>query len=240
MKLPAFLFYPGDWSKDTNLKMCSIFARGLLVDLLCLMFEAKHRGRLCLPCGITPLSDVQIVDAISGSTREEKLIGLKELEKNEVLKRDSLGILHSSRLVRDEEIREERRKSGSKGGSKTQANLAANEAAKSRSSVSVSVSSSEAIISCEADRSEEIYQAYPKRQNHKVALQKIAKAVKDHGFGFILGRVQEYAKAKAGTDIQFIPAPDVWFNKGKFNDDPKTWSNGQTATQSSLYEYEKP
>ena len=122
VKQPSFQFYPGDWLKDAELRVCSHFARGLLVDLLCIMFEAKHRGRLCRPDGETPWTDEQIVDTSAGGSREDKLAALAELEANGVLKRDSSGILYSARLIRDEEIREERRESGSKGGSKTQAN----------------------------------------------------------------------------------------------------------------------
>ena len=120
-KLPAFQFYPGDWIKDPNLKVCSIFARGLLVDLLCAMHEAKHRGVLSYPDGVTPLSNEQIVGMSCGSTEAEKLAALVELETHEVLKRDANGCLYSSRMVRDEQIRAARAAAGALGGSKTQA-----------------------------------------------------------------------------------------------------------------------
>lgn len=153
-KLPSFQFYPGDWLKDTELRLCSIFARGLLVDLLCLMFEAKHRGTLSKPDGVTPLSDFQVVDAVNGSSREEKLAALRELIDNGVLKRNSLGIIYSSRLIRDESLRALRKAAGSKGGSKTQANAKAkrraNDAAESSLSSSTSSSSSELEIQTEA------------------------------------------------------------------------------------------
>lgn len=120
-KLPSFQFYPGDWQKDAGLRVCSIFARGLLIDLLCLMFDTVSRGKLCRPDGVTPWADGEIVDAVSGATRDEKLVALAELERNGVLKRDSLGILFSSRLIRDEELRQAKVAAGSKGGNKHQA-----------------------------------------------------------------------------------------------------------------------
>lgn len=141
-KLPSFQFYPGDWLKDTELRLCSIFARGLLVDLLCLMFEAKHRGTLSKPDGVTPLSDFQIVDAINGGSRDEKLSALQELIDNGVLKRNSQGIIYSSRLIRDESLRVLRKSVGSKGGSKTQANARASREAKGQAKSSSSSSSS--------------------------------------------------------------------------------------------------
>ena len=47
-KLPAFQFYPGDWMKDPSLRSCSLPARGLWIDLLCLMHESPVRGFLML------------------------------------------------------------------------------------------------------------------------------------------------------------------------------------------------
>lgn len=146
-KQPSFQFYPGDWMKDPELRVCSHFARGLLVDLLCAMFEAKHRGRLAMADNQTPWTDEQIVGLSSGSTPHMKLEALRELETAGVLKRDEHGVLFSARMVRDEEIRQARVESGSKGGSKTQAkcqaNHEANHQAKSGSSSSSSSSSSD-------------------------------------------------------------------------------------------------
>lgn len=146
-KLPSFQFYPGDWMKDFCLRRCSIFARGLLVDLLCLMFEAPIRGVLCEEDGATPLSDEEIVALIQGGDMDEKLEALQELEAKRALSRDGNGCLYCRRMVRDEQIRRERESAGSKGGSKTQANRQAkpqaNGEAKTGSSSSSSTSSSD-------------------------------------------------------------------------------------------------
>jgi hypothetical protein len=45
-KLPSFQFYPGDWLKDPQLRMASMSSKGIWIDLLCAMFEAKERGAL--------------------------------------------------------------------------------------------------------------------------------------------------------------------------------------------------
>lgn len=50
-KLPSFQFYPGDWMKDPALRSVSVAARGLWMDLLCLMFECTERGVLARPNG---------------------------------------------------------------------------------------------------------------------------------------------------------------------------------------------
>jgi hypothetical protein len=133
-KLAWFHFYPGDWMKDPNLRRCSPAARGVLMDILCLMFECEERGRLST-AGI-PWTDAEIAGAVNGESFAS-LESLKELESKCVLKRDEKGCLFSERLIRDEEIRQIRAKSGRKGGkasvkqkrskpsSKTQANTQA-------------------------------------------------------------------------------------------------------------------
>ena len=142
-KLPAFQFYPGDWLKDPDLRFCSPFARALLVDLLCLCFEAKRRGVLAKANG-TPWTAKDINAAIgTGMTLAQVEDALNELEENAVLKREeSTGCLYSARMVRDEEIRQTRKQAGSKGGSKRVANAQANGQAKGQAKTGSSSSSS--------------------------------------------------------------------------------------------------
>lgn len=121
-KSPGFWFFTGDWMKDTELRFCSLFARGLLVDLLCLMFESKRQGFLCKADG-SPRSNIEIVHSISGGSTEEKLGALAELESSGVLSRDEQGVLYSRRISRLKELSEKRKESGKRGGKQTQAKL---------------------------------------------------------------------------------------------------------------------
>lgn len=150
-KSPGFWFFTGDWMKDPELRFCSIFARGLLVDLLCILHEAKEQGYASNPDG-TPRADEQIVDAISGGSREEKLAALAELEQSGVLSRDNRGVLYSRRVARLGELSSARKQNGSKGGSKTSSKRAANLVANGQQTeqqnggVSVSVSDSDSFL----------------------------------------------------------------------------------------------
>jgi hypothetical protein len=143
-KSPGFWFFTGDWMKDPELRFCSLFARGLLVDLLCILFEAKEQGYASNPDG-TPRTDEQIADAVSGGSREEKLAALAELERSGVLSRDHRGVLFSRRIARLAELSAARKQSGSKGGSKTQAKPkpTAKQTTKQNTGVSVSDSVSD-------------------------------------------------------------------------------------------------
>lgn len=148
-KSPGFWFFTGDWMKDPELRFCSIFARGLLVDLLCILHEAKEQGYASNPDG-SPRTNEQIVDAISGGSREEKLAALAELEQSGVLSRDLRGVLYSRRVARLGELSAARKQNGSKGGSKTsskrQANLKQTEQQNGGVSVSVSDSVSDSFL----------------------------------------------------------------------------------------------
>ena len=45
-KLPWMKFYPADWRADPALRMCSLAARGLWMEMLSIMHEADPRGSL--------------------------------------------------------------------------------------------------------------------------------------------------------------------------------------------------
>ena len=143
-KSPGFWFFTGDWMKDPELRFCSIFARGLLVDLLCILHEAKEQGYASNPDG-TARTDEQIVDAISGGSREEKLAGLAELERSGVLSRDKRGVLFSRRVARLAELSIARKQNGSKGGSKTSSKRQAKQQQIEQQNGGVSVSVSDSV-----------------------------------------------------------------------------------------------
>lgn len=106
-KRPAFQFYPSDWLTDLGLRMCSIEARAVWMDMLCFMHQSEPYGyldqkiekKLQKICGISPQKLKKI---------------LVELEENDVFSRDEKGIF-SRRMVRDEEIRESRSNAGKAG-----------------------------------------------------------------------------------------------------------------------------
>lgn len=82
------------------------------------------------------------------------------------------------------------------------------------------------------------YDSYGKRKNRKAAEAKFIAAVRrgvdpDH----IITAAKRYADAhaRAGTDPQFIPAPDVWLNKGGYDDEdlPQPARAGPTVNSMS-------
>ena len=113
VKRPAFQFYPGDWLRSTDLRSCSIGARGLWIDMLCLMHEGTPYGYLKVGNkDILP----PILAKMVGESTENVEIWLKELENSGVFSRKPTenGSIYSRRMVRDEKVRESRASGGIK------------------------------------------------------------------------------------------------------------------------------
>lgn len=113
MKRPAFMFFPGDWQRDSALGSCSASARGVLVETLCLMHQAEPYGHLLINGNIPTLA--MIARAGRLSLREVRT-GMSELEEAGVLRRTEDGAIYSARMVRDEASRQAKAAAGVLGG----------------------------------------------------------------------------------------------------------------------------
>ena len=99
MKLPSFQFYPGDWMKDPTLRSISLEARGLWIDMLCLLSGSGRRGYLQHVTG-KPVSDEQLARMTGGSSEQVSRL-LQELEDSGVFSRTEHGMIYSRRMIRD-------------------------------------------------------------------------------------------------------------------------------------------
>lgn len=105
------------WRGDNGLRACSLAARGLWMDLLCIMHEATPYGHLAI--NMKPLSERDVVQFVGSSSLKEVRKLLSELRVAGVFSETSDGVIYSRRLVRDNEIREKSRVNGSTGGNPT-------------------------------------------------------------------------------------------------------------------------
>lgn len=87
-------------------------------------------------------------------------------------------------------------------------------------------------------QAEEIYLQYPKHTGKRAAITSITNAAKrlakdgyDDPVGHLARSTLEYAKSEyvKTTDRRYIPAPSVWFNQDRFDDDRAEW-NAQSDT----------
>jgi hypothetical protein len=113
MKRPAFQFYPSDWRSDTALQSCSLPARGLWIECMCLMHESERYGYLQV--GGKALTNQKLARLVGeDSANVEALIS--ELEEAGVFSRDENGVIYSRRMVNDERIRNAHANCGKFGG----------------------------------------------------------------------------------------------------------------------------
>lgn len=113
MKRPAFQFYPADWRKDPALSSCSLAARGLWIELMCVMHESERYGYLVV--NGRPMDMKQIARMVGESPATVKKL-LAELERAGVPSTSAEGAIYSRRMVKDEYIREVRAEAGRLGG----------------------------------------------------------------------------------------------------------------------------
>lgn len=113
MKRPSFQFYPADWRKDSALQSCSVAARGLWIEMLCIMNECKPYGHLAI--NGKAISVAQLARLIGETEKVVKGL-LNELESAGVFSRTEQGGIYSRRMISDEKIRVIRGNAGKLGG----------------------------------------------------------------------------------------------------------------------------
>lgn len=94
-KNPSCRWFFKDWHNDEALALCSLAARGLWIELLCLC--AENDGYLLI-AGKRP--SLAALARYCRVPHTSLYTGLKELEKNDVFSRDENGTIYNRRMVR--------------------------------------------------------------------------------------------------------------------------------------------
>lgn len=110
-KEPWLKFWVDDWLCDLELRRCSPAARGLWIDMICLMHKSKTYGHLS-----NDLREVAGYAQVS-AIEAKRLLG--ELETRNIFSRTDTGVIFSRKMVRDDKRRSTLRENGSRGGPKT-------------------------------------------------------------------------------------------------------------------------
>lgn len=113
MANPWMKFYTSDWRSDPRLKMCSAGARGVWIEMICLMHEATPYGHLLIH-GQTP-NEAQLA-SLTGIPLAELEHYVSELEQMGVFSKTKEGVIYSRKLVRMASRSAKMRKNGKKGG----------------------------------------------------------------------------------------------------------------------------
>lgn len=124
MRRPSFQFYPADWRNNANLRRCSWAARGAWIEIIGLLHDSDHYGSLqwslkeiaqAIGCPVALVKELASKDVLKGcdSGKCDTLIyvprsGRKDGQPVELVAPQDGPIWYSSRMVKDEYIREVR------------------------------------------------------------------------------------------------------------------------------------
>lgn len=109
-------FFWSDWQAEPTLRRCSLAARGLWMEVLCLAAQAEPAGYLVKDG--EPLDVARLARNVGAKNGEVDRL-LAELETEGVFSRDRRGRIYSRRIVRDAKLRAAAVKSGKRGGNPT-------------------------------------------------------------------------------------------------------------------------
>ena len=235
-KLPAFMFYPGDWQKDPCLRRCSKAAKGVWMDLLCLLFECPVRGVFVDASG-KPWSDDEIAEAIGGDIGAN-LGYIAELVSKGVAQRDTRGAIFSRRMVRDEQNRrsatERKRKERSSHTRVTPMSVNEDDIGR-QSKLFIEVKEFEEekkMIDNLSSVVEEVGHLYPANSHLKgrsvpqAQQDAIAEAIAKDGPDIVLAGTKSFAdkvEKWPSTDLRFIPNPVKFYTEGQYLRKPEFW-----------------
>ncbi|MBR1193222.1 hypothetical protein [Bradyrhizobium sp. AUGA SZCCT0160] len=112
-KHPWFKFFPANWRGNTKLRLCSIGARGLWMEMLCIMHDAEPYGHL-VNNGVA-VSNKQLAQ-LAGIGLTEVMKLMCELEVAGVYSRTDDKVIYSRKMVRDKAKAQQAKDWGSTGG----------------------------------------------------------------------------------------------------------------------------
>jgi hypothetical protein len=222
---PWMKFYTSDWRADPRLKMCSPAARGMWIEMICLMHEATPYGHL-LVHGQTP--NVAQLASLTGIPTAELPDLIGELERLGVFSRTREGVIYSRKLVRMEAKAAVARKNGKYGGNPslrkdTENSASVNPMDNGGHKPQKPEARSQKVergkpLSCATERFQEFWDQYPHRNGAKKGRDKAEASWSRH--------------IKAGTAPSDIIAGALRYATDRqvlngYAKDPTTWLNGK-------------
>ena len=102
-----------DWANDPNLRACSLAARGLWMEMLCIMARAMPYGELRMER--KPLSNDELARMVGATPRAVEIL-LQELSEKSVYSLTRKQVIFNRRMKRSRNLSESRANAGRKGG----------------------------------------------------------------------------------------------------------------------------
>jgi len=229
-------FYPHDWLSDPALRSCSLSARGLWIDMLCVMWDSPERG-------ISPYSagkvEAKAWAKVVGHRADFVRKLLSELEKAKVFsRRNGDRKLYSRRMTQEELVRKQHRDSYHR--TRTEfgrdSDAIRNDFGRHSSSSS---SSSSSLLASNGDRSNGARAVLTERENlaralfEKFWIDYPKKLDRDEAFRvwFSLSPLDQtiavesvivWAKSEEWSEPRFVPSPVNFLKKRRWESRPVT------------------
>jgi len=245
MKLPFMKFFVRDWMGDAQLRMCSIGARGLWFEMLCLMQCAKRYGYLETQSG-KPLTDDETSRLIG--TNKDDLYTLKQelLDHDVPSVEEDTGIWYCRRMVREEQKRNKCSNAGKSGGGNPALRSSSSlkdtdtifQNPDTRSHISINATYKGDLYReqntevkkkrgkkpkadvFEPDDFKAFYEAYPKKVARIKALDAWNKAYSKPTVDVLITAINAQKQTAKWQENggEFIPHPATWLNQGRWDD----------------------
>tara|TARA_R100001510_G_C7649102_1_gene206486 strand:- start:59 stop:832 length:774 start_codon:yes stop_codon:yes gene_type:complete len=245
-KLPAVMFYTGDWLKEPTLRATSLAARGLWIDMLCFMHESPRRGYLMLtkdvpmqPCHLARAAgtDLDTCEILLGELERNGVMSIIELEDLE----DHASAFASRRMIRDETTRQKLSEAGKRGGrpKESQRKARGKPTPKgpggSSSSDSTSSSTSEEENQIPDELVDSVYSRIPWRARRRPAHTKQAIRVHVHTLSEVHGTVEraaawlgdrlgDYYASPEGIS-EYFRNPTTWLEAEGYDEPDEAWAS---------------
>lgn len=235
-KYPWMKFYPADWRADPALRMCSLAARGLWMEMLSIMHEAAPRGSLLI--NGKNVGSKQLA-SLCGAAPREIVALLTELETAGVFSRTDDGTIFSRRMKRDDEKAARDKANGKTGGNpnltpkvnpplKAQTPDARNPEARIQKPKKMARASALPSPWIEADR-ERFWAAFPNKVGKAEAMRAFDRASKKVTPEVLFPALHRYANK---TDDRPFCNPATWLNQERWLDQPAVNANGRRSYSS--------
>lgn len=212
-RLPWGKWYWQNWLSDAGLRRCSLQARGMWMDMLCVAAQHDPIGYVAVNGEALTPDDVA---RLCGTSSAEASTLISELERNGVFSRNGKGIIYSRRMVRDAKAHAESMKYGRRGG-----NPALNPTLNAPDNPNLA--SSSLASQGKEEAFEEFWKVYPRREgaNPKAPAFKKFSALIQSGISpaTITAGAKNYAAADAGKiGTPYIAQAVTWLNQRRWED----------------------
>jgi len=231
-----------DWLADVELRRCSLKARGLLEDLICMAHNTEPYGYIDIGC---QPSDQEWVKELAMTVRchhKECSTAWQELVKRRRIGVDKDGNAYIPRMVSDHAYSLQQSNFGKGGGNpaitqtlKGSLNPEVEEIKKKRRVDKKKSTPNPKKKLTDTQKAERIYKEYPKKVGRAKAITSIVAALNNGAdANIVINAVIAYGKATKtwpAEDKQYIPNPATWFNQERWTDDQDEWrSKAQVVT----------